>query len=102
MFRLSGVIRKYKVEATRLMATMMSRLRIESLMSDMSLVPRPRPTPKIGPIRGDMSMAPMMTGMELTFSPTEAMTIEKARIHALGPLKNMLLLMDCAAASVST
>ena len=65
----------------------------------MSLIPRPRPN--IGPIRGDMSMAPMMTGMELTFNPTDAMIMATARIHALGPLKSTLLLMERSAASVS-
>ena len=53
----------------------------------MSLIPNERPIPKIGPISGDMSMAPMMTGIELMLSPMDAMIIENARIHAFGPLK---------------
>ena len=43
----------------------------------------------------------MMTGMELTFRPTEAMMIATARIHAFGPLKSILLLIERSAASVS-
>ena len=45
----------------------------------------PNPSPVIGPIRGEISMAPMMTGMELTLSPTLAMMIATKRIYTLGP-----------------
>ena len=57
--------------------------------------------PMIGPIRGEMSIAPIITAVELTFSPTEAMIMENARIHTFGPLKETLLRMDLVAASVS-
>ena len=72
-----------------------------SLSSLMSLVPSARPIPMIGPIRGEMSIAPIMTAVELMFSPTEAMITEKARIHTLGPLNQMLVLMWREAISVS-
>jgi hypothetical protein len=52
-------------------------------------------------MRGDMSMAPMITGVELTLRPIEAMTIAMARIHALGPLNSIFFLMDLSADSVS-
>ena len=65
------------------------------------MIPSPKPIPNIGPMSGDMSIAPMMTGMEFTFKPTDAMMMAKARIHALGPLKVMLLLIAFSAASVS-
>ena len=45
-----------------------------------SLVPKPIPKPIIGLISGEISMAPMITGMELTFKPTEAMTIATKRM----------------------
>ena len=41
---------------------------------------KPRVAPKIGPISGETSMAPMITGIELTFSPTDAMTMANARM----------------------
>ena len=34
----------------------------------------------IGPISGEMSIAPMMTAVELTFRPREAMKMAKMRI----------------------
>ena len=37
----------------------------------------------MGPINGDMSIAPMITAVELTFSPSEAMKIAVIRIHRL-------------------
>ena len=58
----------------------------EDFISCMSLTPSPRPNPKIGPINGEINIAPMTTGMELTLSPTEAIITATARIHALGPL----------------
>ena len=66
---------------------MTSRFLPDDLMSGMSLMPKPSPMPKIGPMSGEMSMAPMITGMEFTLSPTEAMTTAMAKIHALGPRK---------------
>ena len=60
-----------------------------------------RPVPIIGPISGEISIAPMITAVEFTLRPTDAMMIENARIQALGPRNQMALLMRCAASSVS-
>ena len=57
--------------------------------------------PKIGPISGETSMAPIITAVELTLRPTEARTMAQTRIHTFGPLKKMLLRMFSAAFSVS-
>jgi len=46
-------------------------------------------------------MAPMITGIELVFSPTDATIMAKARIYAFGPLKSMLPRIYCEALSVS-
>ena len=59
----------------------------ELRISWVSLVPRPRPNPMIGPISGEISIAPMMTGMELTFRPTDAMMMAVPRIQTFGPRK---------------
>ena len=69
------------------MQTIMRRFVRLSLMSFVSFVPSPRPTPKIGPISGETSMAPMITATEFTFRPTEASTIANPRIQAFGPRK---------------
>jgi hypothetical protein len=53
----------------------------------------------MGPITGEINMAPMMTGMELTFKPTEAMMIAQARMNTLVPLKAMFFRMEVVAFS---
>ena len=83
------------------MLTITNRFLRASLMRVVSFTPKPRPIPMIGPIRGEISIAPMMTAVEFTFRPTDAMIIENARIQTLGPRKAMLPRMFLAAASVS-
>ena len=56
----------------------------------------------MGPITGDMSIAPMMTGMELTFRPTDAMIIAQARMKTLCPLNAMFFLIERFAPEWST
>ena len=48
-----------------------------------------------------MSIAPIMTGMEFTLRPTDAMMIAIARIQAFGPRKYMLLRIAFSAEVVS-
>ena len=97
----SGVTRKYNTDAISAMAIITARFFSEVTMSSMSFVPSENPAPKIGPIKGDMSIAPMMTGIEFTFRPTEAITTENARIHAFGPRKCTFFLIWHSAFSVS-
>ena len=80
------------------MMTITAKFFSESLMREVSLVPRPRPKPRIGPISGDMSIAPIITGIELRFKPTEAMIMAQARMKTFGPLKGTLFLMAMFAA----
>lgn len=58
-----------------------------------SLVPTASPMPMMGPISGEMSIAPMMTAVELTFSPSEAMKMAKISTQRLAPLKLTPLLI---------
>ena len=51
----------------------------------------------VGPITGEMSIAPIMTGIELTFNPTEAMKMAQARMMTFGPRKAIFFLMAAAA-----
>ena len=39
-------------------------------------------------------MAPITTGMEFAFNPTDATKIEQIRIHALGPFIEISFLME--------
>jgi hypothetical protein len=58
-----------------------------------SLIPRPNPIPIIGPIKGDINIAPIITAVEFTFSPSEAIKMAKIRIQRLVPLKIIPLLI---------
>ena len=97
--KLRGLSRKNKVEAIILMATMTPKFFSEVFTKLLSSVPKPKPKPKMGPITGEINMAPMMTGMELTLRPTEAMTMAQARMNTLVPLKEMFLRMEARAFS---
>lgn len=97
----SGDSAKYSVDANILMVTIVNRFNRDDLSSLKSLVPKDSPMPTIGPISGDISMAPMMTGMELTLSPTDAMMMANAKMYTFGPLNVCPLLMDSTAASGS-
>ena len=95
----NGLKTKNIVEAIILMPVIRNRLVKDFLSSAVSLIPNARPTPIIGPISGEISIAPIITGMELTLSPTLAITMAMARIHTLGPLKATFETMaDCAEA----
>ena len=64
-----------------------SRFLNERFISGKSYCAAPSPSPRIGPISGEMSIAPMITAVELTFSPIEAMNVAKMSVHSLTPLK---------------
>ena len=64
-------------------------------------MPNESPMPIIGPIRGEMSMAPIITAVEFTLSPIDAIKTEQTRIHTLAPLNQMLFLIFSSAATVS-
>ena len=56
-------------------------------------MPMPRPTPMIGPMSGEINIAPMITAVLLTFSPMDAMKMARMRIHTLNPLKSTSRMM---------
>ncbi|CAI8157915.1 MAG: Uncharacterised protein [Polaribacter sp. SA4-10] len=51
------------------------------------------PIPKIGPIKGDISIAPITTAVESAFKPIEATNTAKRRIQAVAPLKGISALI---------
>ncbi len=97
--RLRGLSRKNSDEARMLMTTITVKFFMAFFTNSLSSVARPRPKPKMGPITGDINMAPMMTGMELTFRPTEAMMMAQARMNTLVPRKAIFLRMEVLAFS---
>jgi hypothetical protein len=47
------------------------------------------PTPKIGPIKGEINMAPITTAVEFAFKPIDATKTANIKIQAVAPLKVM-------------
>ena len=54
-----------------------------------SLIAKDTPTPKTGPIRGAINIAPITTAVELAFSPMEARKMEQINTQAVAPLKGI-------------
>ncbi len=67
----------------RLSPTMTPKLTMDLFNVSMSLIPMDKPTPKIGPISGEINMAPITTAGELVFKPMEAIKMEKIKIQAV-------------------
>ena len=62
-----------------------------------------RPMPMIGPMRGDMSMAPIITAVEFGVeSPSEAMNMARIRMSMFDPLKETPSRMFASAWSCDT
>ena len=57
------------------------------------------PIPRIGPIKGEISMAPITTAVESAFKPIEATKTAKIRIQAVAPLKGISAFMASIVAS---
>ena len=47
------------------------------------------PNPLMGPMRGEINIAPITTAVEFMLSPMDATTMAKARIQRLVPLKTI-------------
>ncbi len=56
-------------------------------MSFLSNIPIHNPRPTIGPVSGDMSIAPITTAVLSILRPREQINILHIRIHMLKPLK---------------
>ncbi len=56
----------------------------------------------IGPISGEMSMAPIITAVELVLSPSDAMKIASTRITMLVPRNDTPSRIDASASACVT
>ena len=56
-------------------------------------MPTANPMPMIGPINGEISMAPIITAVELTFSPNDAIRMAKISTQRFAPWKVTPLLI---------
>ena len=68
-----------------LTSTMKPKFRSERFSRSKSLMPTEKPMPMMGPMSGEISMAPMMTAVELTLSPNEATNVAKMSTHRFMP-----------------
>jgi len=58
---------------------------MDCLNKSKSAIPRANPIPMIGPISGEISIAPIITAVELTFKPKDAINTAKISIQRLEP-----------------
>ena len=71
------------------------------LSVSISLIAIDIPRPSIGPINGEINMAPITTGIEFAFSPTEATKIEHIKIQAVAPLIEISCFIELMVESLS-
>src|SRR5690606_18642314 len=76
-----GKSQKNRKAVMTLSTTMTPKFFTERLRVSISLMAKDSPIPSIGPINGDISIAPITTAVELALSPTEAIKIEQMRIQ---------------------
>ena len=50
-----------------------------------SAIPIANPIPMIGPINGEINIAPIITAVEFTFKPNEAINMAQMSIQRLAP-----------------
>ena len=70
-----------------LMIVAMSKFLPPFFTSSKSLVAIPRPIPIIGPMSGEINIAPIITAVEFTLSPTDAIMIAKISVQSGPPTK---------------
>ena len=99
---LIGDIRKYKVDVITLKTVAVAKLRNDRLIKSKSEIPNPKPNPMIGPISGEINIAPIITAVELVFNPREATNVAKISTHKFVPLNSIPFLMDSIVSSSSS
>ena len=77
---------KNKKAVNKLNINIVPKLITDFLSVSISFVAMENPSPKIGPINGEISMAPITTAVESALRPTEHTKIEQTKIHAVAPL----------------
>ena len=89
-----GEMQKYKNETLILIIAATMKFFVAFLISSMSYIPIPSPIPIIGPMIGEISIAPITTAAEFTFKPIEAMKIAKIKTQRFVPLNSTFLQID--------
>ena len=96
---LSGNNQKNKKAVKTLNTTMIPKLISDFLRVNISFIAIDIPMPKIGPISGEINMAPITTAVEFAFNPIEATNIEHIKIHAVAPLNDTSFLIASTVSS---
>ena len=97
----SGNVQKNKNAVKTLNTIITPKLISDFLRVSISLIAIESPIPNMGPIRGEISIAPITTAVELAFNPTEATKIEQIRIQAVAPLKGISFIIASIVLSLS-
>ena len=79
-----------------------AKLRNDRLIISKSDIPNPTPKPMIGPIRGEINMAPIITAVEFVLRPKEAINVAKIRTQRFVPLNSIPLLIVSIVSSSSS
>ena len=77
-------------EVTKLNPIITPRFIKDRFKVSTSFIAIDKPILRIGPIKGDISMAPITTAGELTLRPMEAINIEKTSTQAVCPFIEIL------------
>ena len=82
--------------------TITKKFKKEFFRVSISLVAMEKPSPRIGPNRGEINIAPITTGVESAFKPTDAISIEQISIQAVVPFMDISALIEFTVEFLST
>ena len=97
----SGKKEKNKNAVKTLKNTITKKFNVDFFKVSISFIAIAKPKPSIGPINGEISIAPITTGMEFAFKPTDATKIEQINIQAVAPCIEISDLIDEIVESLS-
>ena len=97
-----GKIRKNKYDVATLKTTITIKFINEFFSVSISFVAIENPSPRMGPNSGDINMAPITTGVEFAFKPTDAINIEQISIQAVVPFIDISALIAFKVEFLST
>ena len=81
----SGEMKKKRVEVEIATTNIRTKFLTDFFSRSKSLIPSEKPIPIIGPMIGEIHMAPIITAAELTFRPSDATIVAQIRTHKLTP-----------------
>ena len=85
-----------------LRTTITKKFKKEFFRVNISLVAMEKPSPRIGPNSGEINIAPITTGVESAFKPTDAISIEQISIQAVVPFMEISALIEFTVEFLST